>query len=196
MKLKVKDICMMSILLAILIVTSKITIPTGIVPITLQTFAVTIIALILGFKKSTIVILTYILMGLFGIPVFSSGGGMHYIFSPTFGYIIGFLFQAMIISKASNKDNKWLKYVLSILGILVDYLFGSIYFAIIEAYYLNTAKDFIFIFNSCINYFYIFDFIKIILACLIYSRIKVIYTISVYEKENTFIENKYKNEGI
>ena len=146
--------------------------------------------------NSTIVILTYILMGLFGIPVFSSGGGMHYIFSPTFGYIIGFLFQAMIISKASNKDNKWLKYILSILGILVDYLFGSIYFAIIEAYYLNTPKDFIFIFNACINYFYIFDFIKIILACLIYSRIKVIYTISDYEKENTFIENKYKNEGI
>jgi biotin transport system substrate-specific component len=196
MKIRVKDICLMATMLAVLIVCSKITIPTGLVPITLQTFAVVIIALILGFTKSTIVIVTYIVMGLIGIPVFSSGGGFDYIFKPSFGYILGFVFQAMIISLACKSEKRWLKYVLSIVGLLVDYAFGTIYFAMIEMYYLNTPKDILFILNVCVNYFYIFDIIKIVIACVIYSRVKNIIWASDDEYKESLVTNVNHKESI
>jgi biotin transport system substrate-specific component len=72
---KIKDITLMSIMLAILIVASKISFNIGPIPITLQTFAVAIISCLLKWKRASIVFLAYIIMGLIGIPVFSTGGG-------------------------------------------------------------------------------------------------------------------------
>ena len=84
MKIKIKDLAIMAMMLAILVVCSKISFNIGIISLTLQTFAVASIGLILKWKKALIVFFTYIVMGLIGIPVFSTGGGYQYIFYPSF----------------------------------------------------------------------------------------------------------------
>ena len=110
-KLKINDLVKMSISLAIIIICSKISIPIGPIPLTLQTFSVFIVSLILGSFKSAIVFSLYILLGLLGLPVFSSGGGFHYIFMPSFGFIIGFLFSSIVVGFASKSDKFYLKYI-------------------------------------------------------------------------------------
>ena len=89
--MKTKDLTIMAISLAILIICSKISFNIGIISLTLQTFAVVIISLLLKWKKAAIVFIAYIVMGLIGIPVFSTGGGFQYVLLPSFGFIIGFL---------------------------------------------------------------------------------------------------------
>ena len=52
---------------------------------------------------ATCIMAIYILMGLCGIPVFASGGGIYYLVKPTFGFVLGFLFASMICSYGANK---------------------------------------------------------------------------------------------
>ena len=71
--LKIKDIALMSMMLAILIVCSKIKFNIGPIPVTLQTFAVIIIYYILGVKKGLIVFGLYIFLGVVCILTIFSG---------------------------------------------------------------------------------------------------------------------------
>ena len=90
-------------------------------PVTLQTFFVLLTALVLPFKASTLAILTYIALGLMGLPIFSGGGGLGYVLMPNFGFIIGFLIATVIISVIIQKlkNRKLWQYILiSLLGIV------------------------------------------------------------------------------
>ena len=176
MKFSVKNLVMMAIGLAIIIICSKISIPIGPIPLTLQTLSIFICSLILGSIKSGIVIGIYIILGLIGLPVFSSGGGFMYIFSPSFGFIVGFLFAGMVVGLAAKSDKFYLKYILGVVGLLIINIFGVIHMYIIFNYYMSKAKDIISILQIGVLPFIIKDFIVVILSCIIYSRIQpVIY---------------------
>ena len=69
----------------------------GAVPITMQTFVVLLSGALLGSKRGALSQLTYLLVGISGIPWFSRGGGLGYIMSPTFGYLIGFILAAFFV---------------------------------------------------------------------------------------------------
>ena len=76
---------------------AKLKIEIGPVPITMQTFAVLLSGALLGSKKGALSQIAYLLMGLAGVPWFARGGGMAYSFSPTFGYIIGFILASYLV---------------------------------------------------------------------------------------------------
>ena len=82
---------------------AQIKLEVGIVPITMQTFMVLLSGALLGSKRGALSQLSYLLMGLAGVPWFSRGGGLGYILSPTFGYIIGFVFAAFIVGFLCEK---------------------------------------------------------------------------------------------
>jgi biotin transport system substrate-specific component len=50
------------------------------------------LTLLLG-KRAWRAVLAYLICGLAGLPVFALGGGPWYVFSPTFGYLMGFLLE-------------------------------------------------------------------------------------------------------
>ncbi len=58
----------------------------------------------LGGKKGALSVLCYIVIGLIGVPVFASGGGLGYIFEPTFGYLIGFCAGSFITGIIANRN--------------------------------------------------------------------------------------------
>ena len=60
------------------------------VPISLGTFGVTLMALLYGRKLGTATILSYVAAGSLGAPIFA-GGKAGSLFSPTGGYILGYL---------------------------------------------------------------------------------------------------------
>jgi biotin transporter BioY len=78
-------------------ISAKLKVEIGPVPITLQTFAVLLSGALLGAKRGALSQIFYLLGGLAGIPWFARGGGIAYLMSPTFGYIIGFVLAAFVV---------------------------------------------------------------------------------------------------
>ena len=70
----------------------KVMIPLGAfeVTVSLQLFFALLAGLILGGRSGAVSVISYILLGLIGLPVFAHGGGLYYMAKPTFGFIIGF----------------------------------------------------------------------------------------------------------
>ncbi len=111
---------------------AKLKIEIGPVPITMQTFAVLLSGALLGSKKGALAQLTYLLLGLLGLPWFARGGGMAYIFSPTFGYIVGFVLAAYLVGWLCEKgfDREIKKAILAMLaGNIVIYIPGLLWLA-------------------------------------------------------------------
>ncbi len=84
-------------------IAAKLKIEIGPVPITMQTFVVLLAGALLGSKKGALSQITYLLTGLSGLPWFARGGGIGYVMSPTFGYVIGFVLAAFAVGWLCEK---------------------------------------------------------------------------------------------
>lgn len=127
LNLSIREMVIVGMCSALMGIFSQISIPLPFttVPITLQIFGVVVIAVILGGKLATISMIIYTLLGCFGIPVFANfSAGARVVLGPTGGYIIGFIFMALVIGYSSNKSNKYLLWIGAYIGLMIDYLFG------------------------------------------------------------------------
>ena len=86
------------------------------VPISLGTFGVTLMALLYGRKLGTATILSYVAAGSLGAPIFA-GGKAGSLFSPTGGYILGYIVSTVILGYLSDKGvtKSYVKTFLSLL---------------------------------------------------------------------------------
>ncbi len=143
-------------------ISAKLKIEIGFVPITMQTFAVLLSGALLGAKRGMASQLSYLLMGLAGIPWFSRGGGIQYILSPTFGYIIGFVLAAYLIGWLCEKgfDRKIKTAVLAM-------LFGNILIYISGLFWLARFIGFGKVLAVGLYPFILGDLLKILLAGLL-----------------------------
>ena len=133
-KLDLKAMTLIALMTAVCCILSPFSISIGIspVPITLGTFTIYLLLLILGLKKGLISVLLYLLIGLVGLPVFSGfSGGAGKLFGPTGGYLVGYIFLAIIAGFFIDKwANKWyLCFPGMILGTAALYLFGTVWLA-------------------------------------------------------------------
>lgn len=168
--MKIKDLTLMSILLTLLIICSKLTIQIGPIPLTLQTFCVIIIDFILKIKKSMIVFASYILMGIIGIPVFSSGGGFGYIFYPSFGFIIEF-FLSCLITGLNISNKKIFLFLQELMGLLIIDIVGIIYMYFIMNYYLELDKSLSYIISVRLIPFLIKDIASVLISTIVYIKL-------------------------
>lgn len=142
MDLKTRDLTMIAMFASLTAVGAFIKIPLPIVPFTLQYFFCALGAMILGSKKGALSQSLYVLMGLIGIPIFTQGGGIQYIFNLTFGYLIGFILGAFVIGKIAENTKKItnIKILIAcILGLIIIYLLGVIHMYIIYNFYLGQV---------------------------------------------------------
>ena len=86
------------------------------VPISLGTFGVTLVALLYGRKLGTATILSYVAAGSLGAPIFA-GGKAGSLFSPTGGYILGYIIAVVILGYLADKGvtKSYVKTILSLL---------------------------------------------------------------------------------
>ena len=77
----------------------KVYLPYSPVPVTLQTLALFLGAVVLG-RNSWLAVFSWVLLGCFGLPVFAAGAGISYLLGPTAGYIMGFILAGYMLSKA------------------------------------------------------------------------------------------------
>ena len=107
--------------------------PSG-VPITIQVFGVALIGSVLGPKLSFVSVLTYVLLGGAGLPIFSSfHGGLGVLAGVTGGYIWGWLFMAPLCGIHLKQTSSFLSNILFILfgllGLMLDELAGGLQWA-------------------------------------------------------------------
>jgi biotin transport system substrate-specific component len=66
------------------------------VPLSLQTLAVTLAGAVLGARLGAASQVTYLALGIAGLPVFAAGGGLAYLAGPTGGYLLAFPIAAAL----------------------------------------------------------------------------------------------------
>lgn len=166
------DMAYIGICVALMAVCSWISIPTT-VPFTLQTFAVFATVAILGMKRGTVAVIVYIILGAIGVPVFAGfSGGFGTLLGTTGGYIIGFIFTALItggIMKAFGKKI-WVMAVAMVLGLAACYAFGTVWFIYVYSS-TKSAVGFMAALSWCVIPFIIPDLCKIALAILLEKRV-------------------------
>jgi len=75
----------------------EVAIPGTDVPQTAQTFAVLIAGIFLGPGYGSLAVVSYVVLGVIGVPVFAGdGSGLEVLAGPTAGYLLGFVFGAAI----------------------------------------------------------------------------------------------------
>ena len=135
------SIILCAIFSALIGIGAFIKIPIPILPFTLQFLFTTLAGLLLGSKLGAVSVLVYIFVGLVGFPVFTTGGGIGYIFQPTFGYIIGFCVGAyvtgLIVEKSKSLSIKTLLFS-TFSGLVIVYTFGMVYYYLICKYYVGS----------------------------------------------------------
>lgn len=93
--LKTKDLVLVALFTAMIIVLGlmpPVPVPWVPVPITLQTFGVMLAGLILGPWRGGLVVLTYVLIAMVGIPVLPGGrAGLAVLAGPTGGFLLGMI---------------------------------------------------------------------------------------------------------
>lgn len=164
----VKDMAFVAMFSALIAVCSIISIPIGEVPVTLQTFGVCLAAAMLGYRRGTLSVFIYILLGAVGVPVFAGmKGGFGVLAGPTGGYIIGFLLTALIIGVAADKwQRKALPLTLAMIaGVLACYTLGTAWFMIVTKMHLIESL------LLCVVPFLLPDAVKIAAAVILSNRL-------------------------
>lgn len=174
-KIQVRDIAYIAVFTALIAVCAWIAIPTPVqIDFTLQTLGVFLAVGVLGGKRGTLAVLAYLLLGAVGAPVFSGfSGGLGALVSPSGGYLIGFLFSALLMWGMERLlgTKLWMLGLSMALGLLVCYAFGTIWFMIVypmggETVGLWTALGW------CVFPYVLPDLLKIALALGLSARLR------------------------
>lgn len=168
-----KEMVLTAMLTAVMAVCSWISVPAEI-PFTLQTFAVFCAIGLLGGRNGLFSILVYILLGAIGIPVFAGpSGGIGIILGNTGGYIVGFVFIALIcwLTEKLFGSGLIVRIISMLVGLAVLYAFGTAWFMFL--YTKNTGDvSLIQVMKWCVTPFVIPDLLKLALAIALTDRIK------------------------
>lgn len=129
-----RHLALIGLMAAITCILGPLTLPLPFspIPISLTNLAIYISVYVLGWKRGTVSYIIYLVIGLVGLPVFSSfTGGPGKLFGPTGGFLIGFLFMSVI---SGLFIERWFsKPLMCLLGMLlgnvVCYFFGTLWLA-------------------------------------------------------------------
>ena len=133
-KLSIQEICSIAIMTAITAVMAQISIPLPMmVPMTMQTFAVTLAGIVLGSKCGSIAMGIYLLLGAVGVPVFSGfKGGLQSLVGPTGGFLLSFPLMAYIIGKGMElRKQKRMFVLLLCVGTISNYVVGVLMYCVV-----------------------------------------------------------------
>lgn len=173
MKLSTKTITQCAIFSALISVMSVITIPIGVIPVTLGLFGVMLAAIILGWRKSAISVLVFILTGAAGLPVFSGfKGGAQVLAGPTGGYISSYILVAAVIGFVSDRVKSnggfavLILFLASCFGTVICYTVGTLQFMFISGNDIHTALA------KCVTVFIPVDILKSLMAAFIGVAVK------------------------
>ncbi len=186
-KIGISSLVMIAFFAAFTVLCGMIRIPFFPVSITLQTLAVYLSGCLLGPFRGALSQCLYIMLGLLGLPIFSQGGGLGYVLSPSFGYLAAFPLAAWITGYVIYNKEKlhWLYEMSGFLagGILI-LLSGSIYLYINMNFIVHQKMSVLNVFFSGLILFLPGEIVKMFLAWFLYrqlhSRIRMVFIVLLF----------------
>ena len=136
----------------------------GLVPITGQTFAVLLSGALLGSRRGALSQLSYLAIGVTGIPYwFALGGapGIARLIGPTGGYLIGFVAAAFVVGWLAERGwerHVWTAIPAMLVGSAVFYTFGLLWLS----HFVPAGK----VLQAGLYPFIVGDAIKVLVAAL------------------------------
>lgn len=133
-KHQTRQLVIISLMTAIICIIApfSVPIPMSPVPLSLTNFMIFITVYVLGIRSAAFCVILYLILGAVGLPVFSSfSGGLGKLAGPTGGYLIGFIFLALIQGLFIRlfSGNTYAAIMGMILGMTVCYIFGTAWLA-------------------------------------------------------------------
>lgn len=150
---------------------AQVEVPLWPVPITGQTLAVVVVGAALGARRGAAALVTYLLAGLAGLPVFAGfTGTIAAVAKPSFGFIIGFVFAAFVAGWFAERA--WdRRPILAFVGFaaasVIPFVFGVPYMAFILNVVLGQGLSFDAIMAAGVTPFIVGGVVKAALAALL-----------------------------
>lgn len=191
---RVRSVVFCGLAIALITVSAWISIPVGLIPVTLQIFSVAFILLVLKPKEALATIVIYLLLGAIGLPVFSSmRGGVGVLFGPTGGFLWGYVLggaAALLVlylarkqgrskqnAREQEKDIETQKrkkvfiflvdFVALLVYLIISYLCGWLYFMALSG--LSPLEAFL----TAIVPFIAIDILKLIVAVITANAVRL-----------------------
>ena len=169
-----KALCRTLGVLTFIILTSlgafvRIPLPFTPVPITLQTFFVLLSGAFLGSNLGALTQLSYIFLGMAGLPIFSSAGsGLSYLIGPTGGYLFGFVLASLWLGRfiKYSQDNLFATFAILCIADLILLSSGIVWLKFIFGY--SFAKSLLIGFIPFVPG----DLLKALAATFLYLKLK------------------------
>ena len=169
--IKTAIICLISSLFLSIAAQISIPLPGG-VPMTLQTFSIALIGFTLTKSKGIKTILTYLFLGIIGLPVFASGNfGFATLFGLTGGFLLGFIPFVLLCNKTKSTQKIPHKILLCAVALASLHILGILQYTILSG-------------KGIIN-----SFILVSLPFLIKDSLSILLALLISEKI-TFLKNK------
>ncbi len=174
--MRTKNLIKCGLFTSLIIIGTFIKIPFPGMPMTLQFASILLAGIVLGPYWGALSVVLYAVLGLIGIPVFTSGGGIGYVLTPSFGYIIGFILAAFFVGLISRRRPGSVPILIlgGLTALTVTYLVGILYFTMIKSIYLGETVDFRYVLYSQVLLMMPKDIVMCILCAFMGKKLQFI----------------------
>lgn len=104
--MKTKNILLTALFAALTAAGAFVRVPMWPSPLTMQLLVTFIAGLVLGPRWGALSQIVYLALGLCGLPVFTEGGGLGYIFRPTFGFLLAMPLTALVAGALYSRGKR------------------------------------------------------------------------------------------
>jgi biotin transport system substrate-specific component len=171
-KYNLRELLLASLFAALTAVGAFVRIPTGISSVTIQFMFTALAGTLLGARYGALSQLTYVLLGLFGIPIFTEGGGFSYVLHPTFGFLLGLIPSAWLIGRMTGKNRSIKRVcVAALAGLGILYAIGLPYMYLILNFYMGRDLTVGYVLYAGMLIFLPGDFLKVIITAIVTNKI-------------------------
>ncbi len=157
---RLRSLVLTGLMTAVICAVAPWSIPIGEVPITLTQMALFLALYVVGWKRGTLSCLAFLLLGAFGLPVFSGfRGGLGALLGPTGGYLVGYIPMCILGGLAVERFRHPAAQALGLAaGTAMCYCFGTVWYCIQGSHPVGAALA------VCVLPFIPFDLAKIAAA--------------------------------
>lgn len=140
MKTNTRMLAQAAVMAALTAVGAFLRFPLGALSFTLQDMFTVLAGVLLGWKWGAASQGTYVALGLLGLPIFTQGGGLGYVFQPSFGFLLGLIPAAALTGALAGEGGDPRRVVPACgVGLAAMYLIGVPYMGMILNVYLGKG---------------------------------------------------------
>ena len=166
--MKTRAMILTALFAALTAIGAFLRVPVGESSFTLQVLFTCLAGVLLGPVLGALSQLVYVLLGLIGLPVFTAGGGISYLFQPTFGFLLGLIPMAWVVGALAGDGQRPIRTAVACLaGLAVLYLVGMPYMGLILNVYLGKGLSLTALLWAGMLPFLPFDALKIAAAAVV-----------------------------